>query len=134
MAVRNWLLTLWAICACLTASSMSNAAPSESCTPACYQLKEKVTIRLTPYNEFSFRLLAVGCKEALGESWPPGHEDVEQALLPLFMERHPLEILLQAREGSQEFKAPIIEALNDEIFSKRIVYDVFIYEGQAVEY
>lgn len=116
-------------------ASVAGTAPRSSpteCTPAYFELERRVAVDVGA-SELSFRLLAVGCREELGEVWPPAHELVEQQLQPELQEPHPVQILMMIRDRSTDLRVRLTARLNEGVFNSPVVYDLFLFEARAAE-
>lgn len=114
----------------------SSANPEEAagdCMPSYFEFREPLRI-VIDNTEASFKMLVIGCQEDLGEVWPPDKAQVEQVMAPFFQESHPLKTLLDMRERPSSLRSSVASELNEKIFKKRVVFDVFFYEGKFTEY
>ena len=108
------------------------AAPAVVCTPTYFELEEPVAVAVG-VSELSFRLLAIGCREELEGVWPPAAESLDREFQAALSEPHPVQILMLIRERSPELRKKLVARLN-AIFERRLVHDVFLYDGRVAEH
>jgi hypothetical protein len=94
-------------------------------------LEEPVKVQVGG-SELSFKLLAVGCEDALTTTWPPKREELEQELAKELREPHPVQILFLIRDRSPDLRRQVTRSLN-KVLGKEIVRDVFLYSPRVAE-
>jgi hypothetical protein len=125
----------WLLAMALGFSTQGIAGPKPNhrgaCQPAYMVLEEPVKVQVGG-SELSFKLLAVGCEDALTTTWPPKREELEQELAKELREPHPVQILFLIRDRSPDLRRQVTRSLN-KVLGKEIVRDVFLYSPRVAE-